>query len=140
MGIDKILRAIFQDISWEQVGFIDIIAILLNAIKILLILGNTVAVGLLIWNAFTYINAYGSEEGVKKAKSGITAVITGVIIITISFFLVSFVYAEFVDTAAHPFPTTDINKSIPKKTIIPDTTTPQSSTPQQTGSTPTTVE
>lgn len=95
MGIDKILADIFQGPAgfyWAEVGIVDIIRILLDVVKLLLILGNVTAAVLIVWNSYGYINAYGNEEKVKSAKKSIMYIVLGVIIITLSYLMVSLLY------------------------------------------------
>ncbi|MDO8513618.1 MAG: amino acid permease [bacterium] len=99
LGVDDIFRDIFQGpagFKWAMVGWLDVIRILLDAIQLLLVLGNIAAAFFIIWNAYGYATAFGSEEKVKKAKQGITAAVTGVVIITLSYFLIHWVYVMFV--------------------------------------------
>ena len=94
-GLDELLRGIFQR-NWDAVGLIDVIEILLNVIKLLLILGGAFATTYIIFSGYLYLTAYGNEQAITKGKSGLTGAIIGLAIIILSFSIVQMVMGAIV--------------------------------------------
>lgn len=95
MGIDDTLKEIFKR-DWSNAGLIDLLVVLLAIIKLLLLLGNFAAVIYIMISGVRYLMAFGNDQVVTKAKAGLTAAITGLVIILLSYFIVNEVLTRII--------------------------------------------
>lgn len=70
----------------------DLFVVIANIINILLMLLGLIFLVLLLYGGFTWMTAMGNEEKVKKAKQTITSAAIGLLIILVSYGIVSFVF------------------------------------------------
>lgn len=87
-GDNNIATNAFSNIGFEQKDPREIVA---NIIQIMLGFLGTIAVVLVIYAGFLWMTAGGKPDNVQKAKSIMSAAITGLIIILISYGLTVFI-------------------------------------------------
>lgn len=95
MGINAIIDDIFHgNRNWDAIGLINIIDILLNVIKLLLLVAGSYATIYIVVSGYHYFTAFGNEQQATKGKNGLTYAIIGVVIIVMSFAIIQFVMGE----------------------------------------------
>lgn len=72
----------------NPIGFNSVPALLNNLIRWILGLVGFIALLSLIWGGVMYIISFGSEAGIKKAKTIIIWSIVGLVVILLAFFIV----------------------------------------------------
>lgn len=89
MKLAAILPDIFKGVSFNNLNSIPLL--LANLITAALALSGVLAIIFIIVSGIRYIMSQGSPDGVKKAKSGLTNAIVGLIVSAAAYIIVSFI-------------------------------------------------
>lgn len=96
------LAQILPTTSPEAYTIEDIKILIANVISLALTIAGGIAIILLIWAGFQYFTAYGNEEKATKAKTTITWVIIGLVVIILAKIIIQEIWGLVTPTGTSP--------------------------------------